>query len=73
MYDNLNRLTGIAYTGSSDYATYSYDDLSRLVSAVNQNGTVAFTYNNRGRLASEIDVFGNVMGYTCDAVGSTGL
>src|SRR5439155_24134306 len=41
-YDNLNRLTAIAYSGSSDYAAYGYDYLSRVTSAENQNGTVSF-------------------------------
>jgi RHS repeat-associated protein len=69
-YDNLNRLTAIAYTGSSDYASYTYDDLSRPLSAENQNGTVEFTYNNRGWLASETDVFGHVLEYSYDPVGN---
>ncbi len=70
-YDDLNRLTGISYTGASgENATYTYDDLSRLQTAVNTAGTVTFTYNNRGRLASETDVFGHVMGYTYDYAGN---
>lgn len=73
-YDALNRLTDITYSGSSEYADYTYDDLSRLLTAVNQNGTVTFTYNNRGRLASEEDVFGHDLEYTYDAAGNrTGL
>jgi len=69
-YDDLNRLTAIAYTGSSDYASYTYDDLSRLLSAENQNGTVEFTYNNRGLLASETDVFSHLLEYSYDPVGN---
>jgi RHS repeat-associated protein len=69
-YDVLNRLTTIAYPGSSEYATYDYDDLSRLVSATNQAGTVGLTYDNRGRLSSETDVFGHVKGYAYDAAGN---
>ncbi len=68
-YDVLNRLTGVTYSGSSDYATYGYDDLSRLTSAVNQNGTVGLTYDNRGRQKTETDVFGHVVDYTYDAAG----
>ncbi len=68
-YDVLNRLTGIAYSESTDYATYGYDDLSRLTSAVNQNGTVGLTYDNRGRQKTETDTFGHVVDYTYDAAG----
>lgn len=70
-YDDLNRLAAVTYGGTtSEYAWYGYDDVSRLVSAVNQNGTVAFTYDNRGRLASETDVFGHVIESGYDAVGN---
>ncbi len=70
-YDNLNRLTGMSYTGApSQYATYGYDDLSRLITAANQNGKIAFSYDNRGRLATETDVWGHVMGYGYDPAGN---
>jgi YD repeat-containing protein len=46
-FDDLNRLTNIAYPDSTS-ATYGYDVLSRLTSAVNQNGTVSFIYDSRG-------------------------
>lgn len=74
-YDDLNRLTNIAYTGASgENASYTYDDLSRLLTAVNAAGTVTFTYDNRGRLATEEDVFGHDLEYTYDAAGRrTGL
>jgi len=69
-YDDLNRLTNIAYSGASgENATYTYDDLSRMLTAVNAAGTVTFTYDNRGRLATEEDVFGHDLEYTYDAAG----
>ena len=69
-YDDLDRLTDIAYTGASgENASYTYDDLSRLLTAVNAAGTVTFTYDNRGRLATEEDVFANDLEYTYDAAG----
>ena len=70
-YDNLNRLTGISYpSATARNATYVYDDVSRLTSAINQNGTVAFSYDNRGRLESETDVWGHVMGHSYDPAGN---
>ena len=70
-YDNLNRLTKIDYgTNPSEGGTskqYAYDELSRLVSAINEAGTVAFTYDNRNRLKTETDVFGHVVEYGYDA------
>jgi len=74
-YDELNRLTYIAYPGATPQnATYHYDYLSRLDLASNQNGTVTFTYDNRGRLESEEDVWGRLIGYSYDPAGNrTGL
>ncbi|MEJ7622663.1 MAG: RHS repeat-associated core domain-containing protein [Pyrinomonadaceae bacterium] len=70
-YDDLNRLTAIAYTGASgENASYTYDDLSRPRTAVNAAGTVTFTYDNRGRLVTEEDVFGNDIEYVYDAAGN---
>ena len=72
-YDALNRLKKINYLlGSGNQtpnqsATYNYDDLSRLVSAINEAGTVNFTYDNRGRLKTETDVFGHVTERVYDA------
>lgn len=82
-YDVLNRLTEIEYlptpvTGGlpqpngfpADTVTYEYDDLSRLVSAVNSVGTVALTYDNRGRLKTETDVSGRILEYSYDPNGN---
>ncbi|HQZ81978.1 MAG TPA: RHS repeat-associated core domain-containing protein [Pyrinomonadaceae bacterium] len=72
-YDALNRLTNIEYNGGANnpvpdsQAAYSYDELSRLVSAVNNAGTVSFTYDTRDRLKTETDVFGHVVEYGYDA------
>lgn len=72
-YDDLNRLTRIKYGGTllpnsppNTEATYVYDDISRLTSAVNNAGTVGFTYDNRNRLKTETDVFGHVIEYVYD-------
>lgn len=69
-YDNLNRLKKIVYGDPVPaghppnlQATYAYDDLSRLTTAVNEAGTVSFTYDNRGRIRTTTDVFGHVIEY----------
>lgn len=75
-YDNLNRLTKIEYDlGAGNdtdkpQSTYFYDDISRLTSAINNAGTVAFTYDNRSRLKTETDVFGQVLEYGYDAASN---
>jgi RHS repeat-associated protein len=65
-YDALNRLTTISYADTTS-ATYGYDVLSRLTTATNPTGTVTIGYDNRGRVSSVTDVFGQVVGYTYDA------
>jgi len=65
-FDALNRLTTISYPDTTS-ATYGYDALSRLTTATNPSGTVTIGYDNRGRLSSVTDVFGQVVGYTYDA------
>lgn len=68
-YDNLNRLTKIEYDGGANnplpklQSTYGYDDLSRLISATNESGTVTFGYDNRGRLDETTDVFNQAITY----------
>ena len=49
---------------------YNYDDLSRLATAVNETGTVGFTYDSRNRVKTETDVFGHVVEYGYDANGN---
>jgi RHS repeat-associated protein len=68
-YDDINRLTTISYPDSST-ATYDYDALSRLTSAVNQNGSVNFVYDNRGRVATTTDVWGQTLASSYDANGN---
>jgi RHS repeat-associated protein len=46
---------------------FNYDALSRLTSAVNEAGTVSFTYDLRGRVQTTTDVFGKVLTYNYDA------
>ncbi len=78
-YDTLNRLKKINYltgadnTVTGDVSSYNYDDLSRLTSAVNQAGTVAFTYDTRGRVKTTTDVFGHLLNYGYDANGNRNL
>jgi RHS repeat-associated protein len=65
-YDALNRLTTISYPDTTS-ATYGYDVLSRLTTATNPNGTVTLSYDNRDRISSVTDVFGQVITYAYDA------
>jgi RHS repeat-associated protein len=64
--DALNRLTTISYPDLTA-ATYGYDELSRLTTATNPNGTVTIAYDNRSRVSSVTDVFGQVVSYGYDA------
>ncbi len=65
-YDALNRPTTISYPNATS-ATYGYDALSRLTTATNSTGTVTIGYDNRGRVSSVTDVFGQVVTYSYDA------
>jgi RHS repeat-associated protein len=65
-YDALNRLTTISYPDTTT-ATYGYDVLSRLTTATNPTGTVTIAYDNRSRISSVTDVFGQVVSYAYDA------
>lgn len=65
-YDVLNRLTTISYPDTTS-ATYGYDVLSRLTTATNPTGTVIIAYDNRSRVSSVTDVFGQVVSYSYDA------
>ena len=65
-YDALNRLTSINYPDTTS-ATYGYDVLSRLITATNPTGTVTIAYDNRSRVSSVTDVFGQVVSYQYDA------
>jgi RHS repeat-associated protein len=65
-YDALNHLTTISYPDTTS-ATYGFDVLSRLTTATNQNGTVTIGYDNRGRVNSVTDVFGQIVSYSYDA------
>ncbi len=65
-FDALNRPTTMSYPDTTA-ATYGYDALSRLSSAANPNGTVTVAYDNRSRVSSVTDVFGQVVSYAYDA------
>ena len=67
-HDKLNRLTKIEYGNvanptASAPTTYSYDEISRLISAANEVGTVSFSYDSRNRIQSTTDVFGHLIEY----------
>jgi RHS repeat-associated protein len=67
--DALNRLTTISYPDLTA-ATYGYDELSRLTTATNANGTVTIAYDSLSRTSSVTDVFGQVVSYAYDANGN---
>lgn len=78
-YDALNRLKKINYYSGtnndivSQISTFNYDDLSRLTSAANEEGTVSFAYDTRGRMNAATDVFGHSVTYGYDANGNRNL
>ncbi|MBP9663040.1 MAG: RHS repeat protein [Pyrinomonadaceae bacterium] len=65
----IDCLLGSSNQVPNQTATYKYDDISRLTSAVNASGTVSFGYDNRNRLKSETDVFGHLIENVYDAAG----
>jgi RHS repeat-associated protein len=65
-FDALNHLTTISYPDTTS-ASYGYDVLSRLTTATNPTGTVTIAYDNRSRMSSVTDVFGQVVSYQYDA------
>ena len=75
-YDVLNRLKKINYLTDAtnpvpiNTASYNYDDLSRLTSAINETGTVSFTYDNRSRMKTTTDVFNHLVEYNYDATSN---
>ena len=72
VYDNLNRLKTIKYLSASIPASvvaqssFDYDDVSRLINATNQAGTVTFAYDSRNRIETTTDVFGRLIEYGYD-------
>jgi RHS repeat-associated protein len=51
-YDALNQLIIRLYPdGKSD--SYAYDEIGQVISAINENATIAFTYDKAGRLTRE--------------------
>jgi RHS repeat-associated protein len=69
-YDNLNRLKKIIYPNTAENVTLTYDVLSRLQLATNQNGTVDFNYNSRNRLTQVTDTESHLLNYTYDGNGN---
>jgi YD repeat-containing protein len=68
-FDKLDRLTKIEYddgTGNpadKPQSVYGYDEISRLICATNEAGTVTFGYDSRNRLKNTTDVFGHLIEY----------
>ncbi len=64
-YNSLNNLTNI--TQGVQTRTFSYDSLSRLISAVNpESGTISYTYDLNGNLQSKTDARSVVTSYAYD-------
>jgi RHS repeat-associated protein len=59
-YNNRNRPTAMTWSNSIDWATYGWDDATRLTSANNANSTVTLSYDVAGRLSHDIQ---NVAGF----------
>jgi RHS repeat-associated protein len=68
-YDAVNRLKTISYPDTTTVA-YTYDKLSRLQTATNENGAVNFDYNKMNRLTTVTDVFGQILQYNYDDNGN---
>ncbi len=66
-YDNLNRIT------QNSLGTFTYDDLSRMITATNSNGTVSFSYDSRGRVHTTTDVYNRMIEYGYDPNGNRTL
>ena len=71
VYDKSDNLERVSYmkteplnvTEESSFVAYTYDVLNRMITAENTTGTVSLSYDNRGRLQNETDVFGKVLSY----------
>jgi YD repeat-containing protein len=68
-YDVLNHLTSVNMTrpSGSQTRTFTYDSNQRLWKATNpENGTMTYTYNADGTLATKIDAKGQKVAYSYD-------
>ena len=62
-HDALGNLTGVNEVGQA--RTFLYDSLSRLTSASNpESGTVTYTYDNNGNMATRTDARGTITYYS---------
>jgi RHS repeat-associated protein len=72
-YDNGDRTTQVVWKDSGGTAvntqTYSFDDNDNLLTAHDSAGTVAYSYDERDRVKSYTNVFGQVLNYSRDADG----
>lgn len=69
-YDDAGQLVEIdpSVSGATSI-TYGYDDAGRRVQMVDSTGTTTTAYDAAGRLTSETDGNGNLVGYDYDALG----
>ncbi|TAN21401.1 MAG: hypothetical protein EPN33_12320 [Acidobacteria bacterium] len=66
-YGSLDDLKAV--TQGSETRTFDYDNLNRLVDAINpEGGTVDYTYDNDGNLIKQQDANGTIENYTYDAL-----
>jgi len=63
-YDPLNNLTAVSQGGSRP-RSFAYDTLKRLLTATNpESGTIRYSYDDSGNLASRTDALGIVTTYS---------
>jgi RHS repeat-associated protein len=69
-YDSANRLTGGTWKNSSgtvvNTLTYSYDAAGNMLTAADKFGTITRSYDALDRLATDQNVFGQVLTYSYD-------
>ena len=67
-FDNLNRLSQITYnTATPIVYTYTYNALSQMLTAVNPDTTLTYTYDNVNRQSSVLESYsGNILRYVFD-------
>lgn len=74
-YDDLNRLVTETWVGAGNVVNYAYDGAGNLLSAVDDQSALTFTYDSRDRVAT-VDNAGTpnaphvVLTYSYDAVGN---
>jgi RHS repeat-associated protein len=76
-YDNLERLTDLAYTkgGSNLFTAYSwtFDALSRITDVTSQDGTTSYTYDSTSQLTGADHSYQTDESYSYDANGNRNM